>query len=196
MVGAYKTVIEKKMGFSFDKTIRSVMLFNPTGDAWQLMGPIIGYVISDPKRALDKGFISQRTFDILDTGAKVKAPLTKEGDEFLGFVAECQSKNNGTCDAKLLLSIISDHNALPDVSKVKNESDKLSRIEYQLEEKYDIFHMGVNEWITLPDGQHFNTNGLFTMGASTYKFVVNKNKIDIAKRYANMLAEEKVALSQ
>ncbi|MGK2872824.1 MAG: hypothetical protein ACSLFL_11295 [Alphaproteobacteria bacterium] len=185
MVGAYKMVLEKKMGYSFDKTLRSVMLFYHLGAPWQLMSPVIGYVHSDPKKALDKGFISQRTFDILDTGSKAKAALTKEGDEFLSFVAECQSQNGGVCGPKLLLNVLAAHNALPALES--------SSIEYQLESKYDIFHMGINKWITKPDGQHISTNGLLSRGEA-YKFVINKTQIDISKRYTNMLAEEKAAL--
>jgi predicted component of type VI protein secretion system len=155
LVGAYKMVLEKKMGYSFDKTLRSVMLFYPGGAPWQLMNPVIGYVHSDPKKALDKGFISQRTFDILDTGSKAKAELTKEGDEFLRFVAECQSKNGGVCDPKLLLNVLAEHNALPAVESSSEEPGfvKLLMIESQLEGKYDIFHMGIYKWITKPDGQ-------------------------------------------
>jgi len=197
MVGAFKMVIEKKMGFSFDKTLRSVMLFYPSIPLWQLMTPTINYVNNDPKMALDKGFISQRTFDIIDTGSKAKAELTKEGEEFLGFVTECQKKNNGICNSKSLLGVIADHNVFPDIasSSGKSELEKTSMVlDYLLNQKYNFAAMGINKWITKPDGQDLNTNFLFDDLKN--KFVVNTKQIEISKTYANMLAEEKVALSQ
>lgn len=203
VVGAYKMVLEKKMGYSFDKTVRSVMLFYPEVAALQLMHPMIGYVHRDPKKALDKGFISQRTFDILDTRSKAKAVLTKEADEFLSFVAECQSKNGGVCDPKSLLNVLAAHNALPAIefSPEDNEFDKLYWIGLRLEEKYGISDMGTNKWITKPNGQDISTNALLTNGLRSqdnpaYKFVINKTQIDISKRYTNMRAEEIATLSQ
>jgi len=192
MVGAYKMVLEKKMGYSFDKTLRSVMLFYHAGAPWELMHPVSSYVHSDPKKALDKGFISQRTFDLLDTGSKAKAELTKESDEFLNFVAECQDKNGGVCDPKLLLNVLAAHNALP----VESESLTLYQIEDQLQRKYPISQMGINEWITKPDGQGISTDWFLSVGDPAEKFIINKTQIDISKRYTNMLAEEKAALSQ
>lgn len=188
VVGAYKMVIEEKMGYSFDKTYRSVILFYQV-EAGRLMIPVISYVESDPKRALDKGFISQRTFDILDTRAKVGKPLTKEGNEFIGFVTECQNKNNGTCDLNLLINILSDHNALR-VAEGGDDYGRKCEIISRLEGKYDVSNMCRKKWITLSNGQSF------IFGDSTDKFIVNKNQIEMAKRYSDMLAEEKVAMSE
>lgn len=195
MTGIYKMIIEKKLGFSFDKTIRSVMVFP---NAAVFLGSITVYVQREPKKALDKGFISQRTFDLLDTGSKVHAPLTKEGEEFLGFVAECQNKNNGVCIDKVLLSVLAAHNALPAARSSDSEREdlKLANISYQLGNKYQLSYMGQNKWITKPDGQDFNTNFLFSQPDSPDQYVVNKSQIDISKRYTNMLEEEKVALSK
>ncbi len=197
-VNAYKTVIEKKMGFSFDKTLRNVILFFPGSSLWQIMNPVIAYVISDRKNALNKGFISQRTFEILDVGSRAKEPLTKEAEEFLGFVTECQNKNNGACNSKILLSVLADHNALPvdksspsDISKFK--SFDLATLTHKLERKYHTSDMGRNGWITKPDGQEIITSGLII---DDFNFIPNKANIDISKRYAEMLAEEKTSLSQ
>lgn len=194
-IGTYKVVIEKRMGYSFDKTVRSTMLFGPAG-ARQVMGPVIKYVFRDPKRALDKGFISQRTFDIIDIASKAKAELTKNDEEFLGFVMECQNNNNGICDSKLLFSVLAAHNALPDALPAAGSSDQF-KIAYMLEQKHDTTHMGINGWITGPDGQPiFDSLWSPPYLDASHKFVVNKNQIDVSKRFANMLAEEKMALSQ
>lgn len=190
VVDVYKTVIEKKMGFSFDKTFRNVMLFYPG----PFMAPVSVYVLSDPKRALDKGFISQRTFDVLDMSSKAEVELTKKTEEFLGFVTECQNSNNGTCDTKRLFSVLAAHNALPTVDPSESEATQFESRTLMLTVQY-LDPMGTNKLITTPNGQEIIRNALLSDN-SEQKFIVNKNQIDISKRYTKMLAEEKVALSQ
>ncbi len=182
LVDTYKMVMEKKMGFSFDKTLRNVMLFYPGETLWHLMNPIISFVDSNPKNALEKGFISQRTFDIIDTGKKARATFTKDTEDFIGFVVECQSQNQGVCNSKALLSILNANSAT---------TENITHFE----NKYDIFHMGIYGWITKPDGTPLNTNGLLEEWFKE-EFIVNKNQIAIAKKYTEMIAEEKIALSK
>lgn len=197
-LGVYKAVIENKMGFSFDKTLRSVMLFSrewksmgPDSREWEsmrLMEQPIYTVTVKPKMALDKGFISQRTFDILDAQAKAHGHLMDEKDEeFLGFVTECQDKNNGACSPKLLLTV-------PAAHKVFDESADVSERYYELEKKYNIPGLAEVNLIIKPDGQGIDRFAWAFI--DEVKFVVNKNLVDLSRRYTKMVAEEKNALSQ
>lgn len=196
IIGAYKTAMEKKMKFSFDKTFRNVYLFHMSEALSQLMRPAIGLIIEDTKDALDQGFISQRTFDILDMGKKTTR-FTKEREEFLGFVVECQNQNQGVCNSKALLNVLSAHNVITadQASADKSEFLKLARIDSQLDSKYELHSIGSDKLITKPDGTDLNTNGLM----SSYQpvdFIVNQSQIDLAKKYTQILAEEEVALSK
>ena len=160
------------------------------------------YIIKDPKKALDKGFISQRTFDILDTQEKAKMALTKEAEEFVGFVIECQNQNNGVCNSKGLLNVLSTHKALPSIQPPTSDEsehvnlDNLDILEYEVGQKYQsLYKMGQSKLIIKPDGTRFFTNGIL-WGGTAKKFIVNKNQLAISKRYAEMRAEERTALSQ
>lgn len=190
-INLYKMVIEKKMGYSFDKTFRATLLFYP-GAVRQITG-IGDYVVKDPKRALDKGYISQRTFDIVEI--LIKAPpfagRAKEAEEFIGFVAECQSKNNDICTSKDLMNVLLAHNILP--APPSNGIEYID-VDFRLDNKYDVSNMGMYGWLTKPNGEKLNTNGLFSR--PDYSFIVNKKEVALSKRLTEMIAEEKLALSQ
>jgi predicted component of type VI protein secretion system len=197
-VATYKMVIEKKLGYSFDKTFRSVFLFYDI-TALPFIYPVTTYIIKDPKKALDKGFISQRTFDILDTQEKAKMALTKEAEEFFGFVIECQNQNNGVCNSKGLLNVLVTHKALPGIqssSSGEYERIDLLVLEKALLNKYQsLLDMGSANLIIKPDGTRFCTNAIL-LGDTAKEFIVNKNQMAISKRYAEMIDEERAALSQ
>ncbi len=190
LVGLYKEVLEKNMGYSFDKTFRSVVLFYNVGKPWQLMSPVITYIHDDLERALDKGFISQRTFDIL-SAAKKTNELTKENKEFLNFVLECQNKNSGACDSKSLLQVFATHNVLStEKRQLENLEDKLA----DLEDKYGLFYM--SGYLMKPNGEKVKPYDVISQRNPNYKFVINKDKVALSQRLSTMLTEERKQLSE
>lgn len=193
IVGAYKKAMEKKMRYSFDKTFRNILLFH--GEYTQLISPAISIIIESPQDALNKGFISQRTFDILDMRKKIPR-LTKEKEEFLGYVVECQNQNQGVCNPKALLDVLRVH--MKETGKLDgvSSSEEMFIIDSSAEMKYDIKTMGSTNLITKPDGTKIDTNGLLLSRDATCQFIVNQSQIDMAKQYTAMLAEEEVALSK
>jgi hypothetical protein len=199
LVSVHKKVLEK-MGYSFDKTTRSALLFHQVESA-MVMNPVIRYVLENPKRALDKGFISQRTFDVLDAIDKSPIQITKEGEEFLGFVTECQNKNNGVCNTQGLVSVLAVHNALPNVNAHGgDETSKAMILHRDLDNKYGYIAMSglgkKNGLITKPDGTEINMNFIkWNDRSDDFKFIVNQKMVEITKRYTKMMAEERAALS-
>lgn len=187
-----KNAVEKKLKYNFDKTFRYMLLF-PQGSSPQIIGPAINYVANNTQKALDSGLISRRTYDLFEAN-KGSTPLTKENEEFLKYVTECQQKNNNICDSKSLLSILASHNVIKyDAATTDNNS--LIFITAPLENKYDIAHMGINKWITAPDGKDIVTNGLLE-AAPEKKFIVNVDKLQKGKKLSQMIEEEKVTLSK
>ena len=197
-----KILIEEKMGYSFDKTIRALLL--TTGHEggidlryynYALLIPGFVPLVSDPKNALEKEYITQRTYDLIEIGKNAKT-LSKKEMELLDLVAECQSKNQGVCytdsiNEMIRKTLLATNPTLCSNGQRQSERRKQMCIDVSVITKYNPARMG--SLFSTPDGQKFNTNSLIDKSRH-FKFVINKNQVDLSRRYNKLVAEEKKAL--
>lgn len=194
IVSVFKTVVEDDLGYSFDKTLRSTLVFgNVTSNA--LINAVMIFIGENPQVALSKGFISQRTFDLQNLATKARMQISPDQEKFLSFVTVCQEKNGGLCDSPSLLSILLENKVFgADTHENLPPDERLFMLSSSgYFQNTDVYHMGY--WITKPDGKDIAINRLISMPPEV-KFIVNKDSLAISKRYAQLIEDEKVALSQ
>lgn len=201
-----KTLLEEEMGYSFDKTLRAVVLGTNGVDVYSSYKILEAYpgwfpVHMNPKKYLEEGYIEQRTYDLL-LMVNVAKPIniTKGQIKFLHYVEECQNKNQGVCDRDSLYEIFYAHGEVDELnefqrkkvpslfSNTPEETKKYYFLEQVVPSAYKPRRL--RGLLLLPDGKEFNTN--FLKGR---KFIVNKEKLDFIKRYNERMAEEARILS-
>lgn len=180
----YKSIIESDLGYNFDKTLRKAFLFQGLSvSAANLMAPSYMLVAEDPKWTLDNGYISKRTFETQEVFAKTKgAMITNNGLKFVDYVIECQNKNNGICNSKLLIPIMVAHGGLS-VEESQKHSILIDNI---VIERYNI-----GQWLIHPNGTFFNP---YSFSANTSDFVINKESVEASKKMTKIYEEEKKEL--
>jgi len=185
----YLLTLQDDLGYSFDKTIRAVLLFGYGGrEALGVFSPVMKYIINDPNSALEEGLISKRTFELLSLPQN---NLNKKELIFIEYVIECQDSNKGLCTSDGLIETIKDENTDPEIAEVFNKykmgsGDLRSRLGY----KFD-FNMPQGNLITKPDGSRFNTNFIFD---SNEPFIIDKTKVEDQLNANAILKEEKESL--
>ncbi len=185
----YQATLQDDLGYSFDKTIRAVLLFGYGGrESLSVFGPAMKYIISDPNSALEEGVISKRTFELISLP---QSSFDAKQQQFIKYVIECQKRNDGVCAADVLIETIKDENNDPEISKIFKKyaigsSDLRDNLSYKLE--YSIPSGNV---ITKPDGSRFNTNFMF-IGNDPFK--VDNKKVEDQLRASEILEEEKQSL--
>lgn len=162
------------------------------------MGTFNKYVYANPKRSLEKGLISQRTFDIIDAGIKANGyPLTDKDAEFLSFVTECQKQNGGICDSKSLRNFLIAHNVFPPhLANAQHDEFWIIELDQYLNMKYNVESInGINRknYLVTPNGKNICINGILS-GFCTGKFIVNLHQVELARKYAMLIKEEKELL--
>jgi hypothetical protein len=193
ILDTYKKIIEKKMGYSLDKTIRQAMLFpSESGRGPQVMGFAAEIIRKNPQKAFDKAYISKRTYDALNIAATTNyKPINNKEEEFIAYVTECQNKNGGICNADVLAEVLKSKNIIPDVVMNARPEDFMFSLDGWLDEKYNKYLL--NDYLTLPDGSKGNATGLMT-GFGMKEFVVNTKLIETSRKFGKMLEAEKAEL--
>lgn len=202
LIALCKMVFEEELNYSFDKTLRGVMLAHAKGfDAryhfYYALIPGLVSILDDPKNALEQGFISQRTYDIMEVFKVGGNRLLNDLDiELLGFVRECQSKNNGICDTGVLWDILVISNKqLCDKSMEEESSYYKTKhggcVSNELSHKYMAHELQV---YTTPDGKkEFNSNFMIRHRGHA-KFIINTKKLDSYEDYRKIVEEERKTL--
>jgi len=181
----YHVTLQDDLGYSFDKTIRALLLFEHGGKSLlRLFGPAVKYIFADPNTALEEGVISKRTFELISLPQSTIKP---KGMQLIEYVIACQERNDGVCVSDSLIEIIKDKNTDPEISnefkKYKMFSGELRlRLEHNFE--YDM----PRNIFTKPDGSTFNTNFIFD---SNEPFIIDKVKIEDQLQASKILEEEK-----
>lgn len=191
----YKNITEGKMGYSLDKTLRQVLLFpDESGQGLKVMSIAVSVIQQNPKKALDEGFISKRTYDAFNIAKEVKYnPLNKKSEEFIGFVSECQKQTGNVCNANALLKVLKSKNIMPEnVFNDKQPGGSKMAMDVWLGKEYNV--PSLKDYIVNPDGSRGNTNGL--MQGSIKEFVVNSKQMELSKQFIKITAEEKIELSK
>lgn len=198
IIGSYKNIIEINLGYNFNKTIRSFILFNESyGLYWvQILASIVQPILEKPKQYFKNGYISKRTYEIINIQKEAKLPLKKRYEEFIGYVKNCEDHNNGSCTQEKLTEILYKKSKIADEDYIAYKKNKsLSSVSIRIENKYhyDMSKMGMHGWIVKENGEVLNTNGLLD-SSHIGKFKLNNKKINLSKRYAEIIEEEKKLL--
>lgn len=185
-----KKVIEKDLGYSFDKTVRNAFV-SPTDASTMLMENVFRLIKDNPKSSLDKGLISQRTFDIFDAAKNAKFSITSDEEKFLSFVSACQDSNGGTCDSTHLIPILIANKVNWGSNENTPTDGRISARNGDLYFKFNVSEMGNRGWITQPDGSVVST----VDWVPNVSYIVNKAPVELSRKYTQMIAAEKQALS-
>lgn len=185
----YQATLQDDFGYSFDKTIRAVLVFGyGERSALEVFRPALQYIIHDKNSALEEGIISKRTFELISLPQN---SFDAKQQQFIKYVIECQKRNDGVCAADVLIETIKDENNDPEISKIFKKyaigsSDLRDNLSYKLE-----YSMPSGNVITKPDGSKFNTNFMF-IGNDPFK--VDNKKVEDQLRASEILEEEKQSL--
>ena len=192
----YEFVIEKEMGYSLDKTVRSMFLFSDYIDinlknlVLNVMEPLLDYIRENPKAALEKKIISDRTYSIITMKATT---LTDEQIQFLNFIIECQKLNNNLCsNLELLKLIVSKDGIRYDVYNHKNYSTAAARLSFDLQNKYNYLDLGSSKkMIVNLKGDPINANSMLDPVFRDSYLKVDEEKYRSSLKLIEIKKEEK-----
>lgn len=209
----YKEPLEKKMGYSFDKTIRYLFInmneisANPSTTIFvSIMGPSARVIIENPEDALKSTLISQKTYEILSQLRNFKGnigQLINNGDwgnivKLVEVALDCQKANNGVCTAgKFLDASIQGGFILKTEMLLYQDASpeaKVAGYTNYLSNHYHLFDWDRAYLIVTPEGQTLNAKFMFN-DLST-PFIVNQKVFDAAKKYATLVQEEKAGVKK
>ena len=169
----YQATLQDDLGYSFDKTVRAILVFGYGGRAAvDVLSPVLKYIINDKASALEEDIISKRTFELISLPQN---NMNKGDMQFLQYIIACQENNNDECTSKGLIEIIEAKNTDQKISKIFEKYDiDSSDLKSELAYKFD-FNIPSGNFITKPDGSRFNTNFIFS---SSDPFYVDKTNLE------------------
>ena len=176
--------IEDDFGYSFDKTLRTVLLFQGLSvPATTLMSLPFMVISEDTKWALDNEYISKRTLEVIEIIAKTNGTkIDSEDMKFLDYVTECQKQNNGICNGEKLIPILIARGGL----SVEESQRYPVLIDDVILGKYNV-----RRWLMSPNGGNVSAQ-LASNG--NQDFILNKENIESSKKMMKIYEEEKKEL--
>lgn len=115
----YKPVIED-MGYGFDITMRHYRFYHKeksTNHPWRRnMDDAYFYLRDNYKEAFENGLITKTNFELFELQNKAKEPISRQQENVLAYVTECQKRNNGICTLDILSDLLpKDYKALDEL---------------------------------------------------------------------------------
>ncbi len=190
-----------KMGYSLDKSIRYLMIninqisgSPATNQYFHIMAPAYESVIDKPEEALQKGLISQKTFDLITLGKTAGEPISDEQYKYINVAIDCQKGNNNICPMSKFKELLVQRGLLPqDLLKKNVDMIDFRTLTSDFMNKSDLQGWGTRGWVLQANGEKID-HGIF-LDQSKFTFIVNTQKIEATKKYGQLLAEEQRALA-
>lgn len=197
-ITALKIPMEKKVGYSFDKTLRhflvkgsSIMPTDQTRASYfELMNMAESAIKKSPDEALSKGLITQRTYELIKL-EKENVFYRKNTAKYVQLALECQSYT-GTCIFSQYVGMLLERGLLPEyianrkVQSISDENNRNWEIVNFLSDECNFDKWGRDGLATKPDGTEINT---FKIEPET-AFLINQEKIQASEKYNQLVKEE------
>lgn len=190
MIKAYKEPMEKGLGYNFDKSFRGWLLkLEDMSPATTLLTNLIApatiqRIYEDSDEALKKGLISQRTYEIINMKKKLALSVRVNDDliHYLEWAVECQQSHNNACSLSQFIETLNIDFQFP----ADTQREELMHL---LDGQAHFDSWGSSKLVLKPDGSEIDTHSLF-LYPTEEKFVVNKEKLELAKKYNQITKEE------